>query len=190
MQLADHLHKLTVDNFSISTQRKQASLQNLHLFPVSKVNVEDHLKQTNRSELYEFTIPELTFTNADFHNAFFNKKFKSDLITIKQPIIYYENFSFLKPTKEKADFKDLYLLISNYLEDIYLEKVDIPDGTIQLINHNRKGKTISLDNHFTLGLEKLQINKEQFGKNRLLFSDQVNFAVRDHLIRLSDNVNV
>lgn len=190
MQLVDQLHKLTVDNFSISTRRKQATIQNLHLFPVSKVNMEARLKQYNRSELYEFTIPELTFSNADFHDAFFNKKFMADLITIKEPAIYYENFSGLKPAKSKADFKDLYLLISNYLDDIYLGKVDIPDGTIQLINHNRKGKTISLDNHFTLGLEKLQINKDQFGRKKLLFSDEVEFAVRDHLIRLSDNVHV
>ena len=190
MQLADHLHKLTVDNFYISTQKKHASVHNLHLFPVSKEDLEARLKQTKRSELYEFTIPELTFTNADFHNAFFNKKFRADLITIKQPTIYYENFSFLKSTIDKADFKDLYLLISNYLDDIYLEKVDIPDGTIQLINHNKKGKTISLDNHFTLGLERLLLNKDQFGKKKLLFSDHVDFAVRDHLIRLSDNVHV
>lgn len=190
MQLVDQLHKLTVDNFTISTQRKQATLQNLHLFPVSKENMEARLKQYNRSELYEFTIPELTFTNADFHDAFFNKKFTADLITIKAPVIYYENFSGLKPAKAKADFKDLYLLISNYLDDIYLGKVDIPDGTIQLINHNRKGKTISLDNHFTLGLERLQINKDQFGRKKLLFSDEIEFAVRDHLIRLSDNVHV
>lgn len=190
MQLVDQLHKLTVANFSISTLKKQASLQNLHLFPVSKENMEERLKQYNKSELYEFTIPELTFTNADFHDAFFNKKFIADLITIKAPAIYYENFSSLKPAKAKADFKDLYSLISNYLDDIYLEKVDIPDGTIQLINHNRKGKTISLDNHFTLGLEKLQINKDQFGRKKLLFADQVEFAVRNHLIRLSDNVHV
>ncbi|MGE5427158.1 MAG: hypothetical protein ACM3O8_04630, partial [Methylococcaceae bacterium] len=190
MQLVDQLHKLTVDNFSISTQKKQAILQNLHLFPVSKENMEVRLKQYNRSELYEFSIPELTFSNADFHDAFFNKKFTADLITIKAPAIYYENFSGLKPAKAKADFKDLYLLISNYLDDIYLGKVDIPDGTIRLINHNRKGKTISLDNHFSLGLEKLQINKDQFGRKKLLFSDEVEFAVRDHLIRLSDNVHV
>ncbi|MGE5394023.1 MAG: hypothetical protein ACM3P1_04715, partial [Candidatus Saccharibacteria bacterium] len=190
MQLVDQLHKLTVDNFTISTQRKQATLQNLHLFPVSKENIEARLKQYNRSELYEFTIPELTFTNADFHDAVFNKKFFADLITIKAPVIYYENFSGLKPAKAKADFKDLYLLLSNYLDDIYVGKVNIPDGTIQLINHNRKGKTISLDNHFTLGLEKLQVNKDQFGRKKLLFSDEVEFAVRDHLIRLSDNVHV
>lgn len=193
MQLVDQLHKLTVENFSISTQKKQALLQNLHLFPVSKENMAARLKQYNRSELYEFTIPELLFSNADFHHAFFNKKFTSELITIKAPVIYYENFAFLKPAKaeaDKVDFEELYLLLSNYLDDIRIGKVDIPDGTIQLINHSRKGKTISLDNHFTLGLENLLINKDQFGRKKLLFSEQVEFAVRDHLIRLSDNVHV
>jgi hypothetical protein len=189
MQLVDQLHKLTIENFSISTQQKQASLQNLHLFPVSKENIEEQLKQYNRSELYEFTIPELSFTNADFHEAFFNKKFYADHLSIKMPVIYYENFAFLKPLKQKADFEDLYLLLSNYLDDIHLGKVDIPDGTIRLINHSRKGKTISLDNHFTLGLENTLINKEQFGQKKLLFSEQVDFSVRDHLIRLSDNVH-
>lgn len=190
MQLVDQLHKLTIGNFSISTQEKQASLQNLHLFPISKENIEDQLKKYNRSELYEFTIPELSFTNADFHSAFFDKKFSADLLSIKTPVIYYENFAFLKPSKPKADFEDLYTLVSNYLDDINLGKADIPDGTIQLINHSRKGKTISLDNHFSLGLENMLINKNQFGKKKLLFSEQIEFAVRDHLIRLSDNVHV
>jgi len=190
MQLVDQLHRLTIENFSLSTNQNRASLHNLHLFPVSKENIEKRLKQYNRSELYEFTIPELSFTNAFFQEAFFNKKFHADLLTIEKPVIYYENFAFLKPTKPKADFEDLYLLISNYLDDINLVKVNIPDGTIRLINHSRKGKTISLNNHFSLGLENMLINKEQFGRKKLLFSEQVEFSVRDHLIRLSDNVHV
>lgn len=190
MQLVDQIHKLTIENFSLSTLQKQASVKNLHLFPTSKDNIEKRLKQYNRSELYEFTIPELSFTNAFFHEAFFNKKFHAGLLTIKKPVIYYENFAFLKPSKPKADFEDLYYLISNYLDDINIDNVDIPDGTIQLINHDRKGKTISLDNHFSLGLEKLLINKDQFGRKKLLFSEEVEFSVRDHLIRLSDNVHV
>lgn len=190
MQLVDQLHKLTIENFSISTQQKQATLKNLHLFPVSKENIEEQLIKYNRSELYEFTIPELSFSNADFHAAFFNKKFYIDLLSIQSPVIYYENFAFLKPLKPKANFEDLYFLISDYLDDIQIGKVDIPDGTIQLINHSRKGKTISLDNHFSLGLENMMINKDQFGQKKLLFSDQVEFSVRDHLIRLSDNVHV
>ena len=190
MQLVDQLHKLTIDNFILSTQQKHASIQNLHLFPVSKQNIEERLVKYNRSELYEFTIPELSFSNAYFHEAFFNKKFHADLLTINRPAIYYENFAFLKPSKPKADFEDLYFLLSNYLDDIHLAKVDIPDGTIQLINHSRKGKTISLDNHFSLRLETMLINKEQFGRKKLLFSEQIEFSVRDHLIRLSDNVHV
>ena len=190
MQLVDQLHRLTIEKFSISTRRNQASLQNLHLFPDSKENMEELLKQYNRSELYEFTIPELSFTNADFHNAFFNKKFYADLLTIKTPVIYYENFAFLKPLKPKANFEDLYFLISNYLEDIHFGKVDIPDGTIRLINHSRNEKTISLNNQFTLGLDNMMINKEQFGKKKLLFSENVEFSVRDHVIRLSDKVHV
>lgn len=190
MQLVDQLHRLTVEKFSISTRQNQASLQNLHLFPDSKENIEELLQKYKRSELYEFKIPELTFTNADFHNAFFNKKFYADLLTIKMPVIYYENFAFLKPVKKKANFEDLYFLISNYLEDIHFGKVDIPDGTIQLINHSKNEKTISLNNHFTLGLENMRINQEQFGQKKLLFSDQIEFSVRDHIIRLSDKVHV
>ncbi len=190
MQLVDQLHRLTVEKFSISTRQNQASIKNLHLFPDSKENMEELLQKYNRSELYEFTIPELSFTNADFHNAFFNKKFYADLLSINMPVIYYENFAFLKPLKPKANFEDLYFLISNYLEDIHFGKVDIPDGTIRLINHSRNEKTISLNNHFSLGLENMRINKEQFGKKKLLFSNEVEFSVRDHVIRLSDKVHV
>jgi hypothetical protein len=190
MHLVDQLHKLTIDNLSISTQKKLAKLQNLHLFPVSKEDMEELLKRYGRSELYEFTIPELSLTNASFHDAFFNKKLSVDTLIIKTPQIYYENFALLKQLKPKPDFEDLFRLISNYLDDIHINIVEIPEGTVKLINHNKKDKTISLDNHFSLMLENMQINKEQFDQKKLLFSEYVDFSVRDHLIRLSDNVHV
>ncbi len=190
MQLVDHLHKLTIGSLAISTRKKQAVLNDLHLFPVSKENMQGLLQQYNRSELYEFTIPELSLLNADFHEAFFTKKLSVDTLRIKSPQIYYENFALLKQFKPKAEFEDLFFLLSNYLDDIYLGKVDIPDGTIRLINHSRKGKTISLDNHFSLRLENTRVNQDQFGRKKLLFSEFVDFSVRDHLIRLSDNVHV
>ena len=148
------------------------------------------LKQYGRSELYEFTIPELSLSNADFHNAFFNKKLSIDTLSIKKPQIYYENFALLKQLKPKPDFEDLFLLISNYLDDIHINTVEIPDGKIRLINHSKKDKTISLDNQFSMKLENLQINENQFDQNKLLFSEYVDFSLRDHIIRLSDNVHV
>lgn len=190
MQLVDQLHKLTIDNLSISTRQKQAKLQNLHLFPVSKENMEALLEQYGRSELYEFTIPELSLSNTDFHEAFFNKKLSIDTLSIKTPQIYYENFALLKQARPKAEFEDLFQLLSNYLDDIHIGDVDIPDGTIRLINHSKKDKILSLNNRFSLKLENTRINKEQFGQKKLLFSEFVDFSVRDHLIRLSDHVHV
>jgi hypothetical protein len=190
MQLVDHLHKLSIESFNLSTRQKQATLLNLHLFPVSTENMEDKLKEYERSELYEFTIPELTLKNANFHDAFYNKRLAVDTLNIKAPQIFYENFALLKEEKPKADFEDLFQLLANYLYDINIAKVDIPDGTVRLINHSRKGKTISLDNHFTLGLENMLINQEQFGKKKLLFSEFVDLSIRNHVIQLSDNVHI
>jgi len=190
MQLVDHLHKLSIESFNLSTRKKQATLLNLHLSPVSNENMADKLKEYGRSELYEFTIPELTLKNADFHDAFFNKRLAVDTLNIKAPQIFYENFALLKEEKPKADFEDLFQLLANYLYDIHIAKVDIPDGTVRLINHSRKGKTISLDNHFTLGLENMLINQEQFGKKKLLFSEFVDLSIRNHVIQLSDNVHI
>ncbi|MBL7971705.1 MAG: hypothetical protein JNL03_09305, partial [Prolixibacteraceae bacterium] len=153
MQLVDQLHKLTIRNLTISTRNKQARFQNLHLSPVSGENMESLLKQYSRSELYEFTIPELSLTNADFHEAFFNKKLSVDTLSIQAPQIYYENFALLKQAKPKVEFEDFFHLLSDYLDNLHIGVVHIPDGTIRLISHNRKGKTISLDNHFSLRME-------------------------------------
>jgi len=190
MQLVDQLHKLTIENLTISTRKKQLNLQNLHLFPVSKENMDDLLKQYNRSELYEFTIPELSLLNADFHEAFFSKKLSVDTLSIKTPQIYYENFAILRLSKPKPDFEDLFELLSNYLDDIHIGMVEIPNGTIRFINHSKNDKMISLDNRFSLKLENTLINKEQIGQKKLLFSEFIDLSVRDHLIRLSDNVHV
>ncbi len=190
MHLADQLHKLTIDNLYISTRKKLAKLQNLHLSPVSKENMEELLKKYSRSELYEFTIPELSLSNADFHDAFFNKKLSVDTLSINTPQIYYENFALLKQLKPKPDFEDLFRLLSDYLDNIHINIVTIPNGTVRLINHSKKDKTISLDNQFSLKLENMQINQDQFNQKKLLFSEYIDFSIRDHLIRLSDNVHV
>lgn len=190
MQLRDQLHKMTVENLSISTRKKQAKMQNLHLFPVSKENMEEILRQYNRSELYEFTIPELSLSNADFHNAFFNKKFVADSLRISSPQIYYENYAQLKQLQPKPDFDDLFHLLSDYLTDIQVNSVEIPEGTLRLINHSKKDKTISFDNKFSLNLGNLRVNENSFNQKRLLLSDFVDFSLRDHVIRLSDNVHV
>ncbi len=190
MHLTDQLHKLTIDNLQISTRKKQAKLQNLHLFPVSGENIEEMLMRYNRSEVYEFTIPELSLSNADFHNAFFNKKFSVDSLNISAPQIYYENYAQLRQLKPKQDFDDFFHLLSDYLIDIQIHSVQIPEGTIRLINHSKKDKTISLNNKFSLMLGNLQINENSFNQKRLLLSDFVDFSVRDHLIHLSDNVHV
>lgn len=190
MQLVDHLHKLTIESFSLSTRQKLGILKNLHLFPISTENMEEKLKEYSRAELFEFTIPELKLTNTDFHEAFFKKTLVVDSLNIIDPQIFYENFAFLKEGKPKADFEDFFHLLSDYLIDIHISEVDIPDGTIRIINHSRKGKTISLDNHFSMGLENMEINPEQFGQKKLLFSEFVDFSVQDHVFQLSDNVHV
>jgi hypothetical protein len=190
MQLVDHLHKLTIESFSLSTRQKLGILKNLHLVPISTENMEEKLKEFSRAELFEFTIPELQLRNTDFHEAFYKKKLSVDTLSIKDPQIFYENFALLKEEKPKADFEDFFHLLSDYLFDIRISKVDIPDGTIRVINHSRKGKTITLDNHFTLGLENTEINQELFGQKKLLFSQFVDFSVRDHVFQLSDNVHV
>lgn len=190
MHLVDQLHKLTIENISISSRAKKAQIQNFHLFHVSDQNIQEKLKEFGRSELYEFTIPELSLTGVDFHEAFYNKKLSVDTLNIKTPQIFYENFALLKADKPKAEFEDLFQLLSNYLGDVHLNKVEIPAGTVRIINHSRKGKTISLDNQFSLGLENTLVNQDQFGLKKLLFSEFIDFSVRDHIIRLSDNVHV
>lgn len=190
MQLVDHLHRLTIDRLDISTRNNKARMKNFHLFPISVQNPKANLQQYNRSELYEFTIPELNLINADFHEAFFHKKFTVDSVRFTEPTIYFENFAELKPEKPKAGFEDLFELLSNYLDNIHFRNLLIPNGKIRLINHNRQGKTISLNNNFSLALENTLINEQQFGQKKLLFSEEVEFLVHDHLIHLSDNIHV
>jgi hypothetical protein len=190
MQLVDQLHRMTIDAFDLSTRKKLARITNLHLFPIAKDDMQNVLQKYNRSELYEFTVPELTLTNTDFHQAFFEKKLCTDTLNIQTPQIYYENFAFLKKDKPKAEFEDLFQLLSDYLDDVHINQTVIADGTIRLINHSKKGKTISLDNQFDLGLENTVINKEQFNQKKLLFSQYIDFTVHNHLIRLSDQVHV
>ena len=74
MKLADQLHTLKIGTISVSSLRKIAKLQNLHLYANKTKNVEQALNKLNRSELYDIRIPSLNLVDTDIHHAFFRKK--------------------------------------------------------------------------------------------------------------------
>lgn len=190
MYLVDQIHKLTLGNFYISTAKNIAVLKNLHLAPITTVNSFDLLKSFGRSELYEFIIPELSMTNTSFNEAFFNKRLYIDTLKVEKPQIYYENYGLLKQNKPKAEFEDLFKLLSVYLSDIKLNNMLIPTGKIKLVNHSRNEKTMTLNNDFSLKIDNMHINEEIIGNHKLLFSENIEFIIRNHTIKLADKIHV
>lgn len=190
MKLADNIHKLTLANLYISSEKKIAKLKNLHLAPINSTNNIELLNNSGSSELYDFKIPELSLTNTSFNEAFFNKQLHVDTLKISNPHIYYENFAFLKQNKPKAEFEDLFRLLSVYLLDIKLNSLLIPNGNVKLINHSRNEKTISLNNEFSLKIDKMHINEAILNEQKLLFSENIEFIVRNHTIKLADKIHV
>ena len=190
MKLVDQLHRMTIGKIDISSLKRSASFEQLHLFPVSRENTEDLLKKHGNSELYEVKIPHLYFLNTDIHQAIFNKKLTIGNIRIIEPEINFENFANLKTEEERGPRVDeFYKLLSNYISDVDIRQIEANDGKLKLTNHDRKGKTIGFDNQFNLLLEKFRLNKDEIGQRKLLFSENIDLKLKKYLFRLSDNVH-
>lgn len=190
MQLVDQLHRVTIEKIDISSSKRKATIEQFHLFPITHENTEEKLKKFGNSELYEVKIPYLFFLNTDIHQAFFNKKLTIGNIRIIEPKINFESFANLKIKEEEGQgIDEFYKLLSNYIKDIDIRQIEAKDGQLKLTNHDRKGKTIGFDNKFNLILDKFRLNKDEIGKHKLLFSENIDLKIKKYLFRLSDKVH-
>ncbi|MGQ8338029.1 hypothetical protein ACUNWD_15870 [Sunxiuqinia sp. A32] len=189
MKLQDQLHILNMDRIEVSSIQKRASIKNLHLFPIANEDGLQLLKERDRTGLYDIQIPLLQLRNTNIHHAFFNKRLNINYFSIIEPKIQFELRARNKKNREEFDLNDFYNLIKTYIRDIQIGQLKIPNGQFQLVNHDRKGRTISFDNKFNLELEGFRFNDDELDNNRLLFSDQFELTLKDHLFKLSDNVH-
>ncbi len=190
MRLVDDLHKLNVDRISILSFERKVDIENVKLQPVIENADNETMKQFNRSELYNISVPRITLWGIDLRNAFFHNKLNINRFQISNPEIYFENFAALRKTENKKEFSEFSQLIFNYLSDINIKNITIPKGSLTWVNHTKNGKTISFDNEFTASLENFRLNEDELNKKRLLFSDNFDFSLKDQMFQLSDSVHI
>lgn len=190
MKLVDNLHKINVEHISFLNFERKVQIDNLHLQPVIKDATERVMQQYNRSELYNIFVPRITLWGINLRKAFFHNQLNISNFQISNPKIYFENFGALRQAQGKKEFSEFYQLIFNYLTDLNIKKIEIPDGELTWVNHTKKGKTTSFDNEFSASLENFRLNEQELGKKRLLFSDNFDISVKDQTFQLSDSVHI
>ncbi len=189
MKLQDQLHGLTIGNINVSSIQNKANIKNLHLFVSEEGNGIDLLKKYNKNELYNIKIPFLNLYNTNIHQAFFNKRLNINHFSIIRPSIYFELLARDEKSKKELDLNEFYNLFKSYINDIRIGTLQLKNGTIKLVNHDKRGKTISFDNKFNLELDGFRLNENEIKKNKLLFADDFELTLHDHLFRLSDKVH-
>ncbi len=190
MRLIDDLHKINVEQISILSLERKVDIKNLHLQPVIQEADENTMDRFNRSELYNIHVPHIILWGINLRNAFFYNRLNISRFQILNPKIHFENFGNLREKQDKKEFTEFSQLIFNYLSDINIDQIDIPDGNFTWINHTKKGKTTSFDNEFSASLESFRLNEKELDKKRLLFSDNFDISIKDQLFQLSDSVHI
>ena len=189
MHLMDQLHQLRIDSIFVSSHLKRATIKNFHLQPNEMGESIDILNKYNKSELYKVSIPKLHLLNTNIHQAFFNKKLAINHFLIVEPDIYYESINREKKNPNELDLNELYGLLKHYIADIDIQKIRVRDGNLKLVNHNKKGKTISFDNKLNIELDRFRLNEREINRNRLLLSEHFKLTLKDYLFKLSDEVH-
>jgi hypothetical protein len=192
MKLVDDLHQIGAKNISILSSNSTLQIDKLVLKPIVNITkvTDSTMVKYNRSELYRVEVPQIKLKGIDLPKAFFDKQLEIKNFEISSPKIYFENYGALRETKEKKEFSEIYQLAFSYISDFDIEKIEIPDGNFQWINHTKKGKTTTFDNEFSATLEGFKLNQQELNKKRLLFSDNFEISVIDQMFQLSDSVHI
>lgn len=190
MKLVDNLHKINVDRISILSSERKLEINNLLLEPVISDPDTSKMQQFNRSELYRIFVPKIDLYGINLRDAFFYNTLTMSQFKITDPEIYFENFGALRQKQEKTEIAEVYDLLFNYLSDINISEISVPNGKFIWVNHTKKGKTTSFDNAFSATLENFRLNENELKKQRLLFSDNFNITLKDQVFQLSDSVHI
>lgn len=189
MKLVDEIHRLKVDELTVSSYNNRASIKHLHLFPDAPRKNARLLKKYHRSQIYDIEIPQLVLSNTNIHQAFFRKQLTINNFSIIEPKIYFEVFSRPEKRNKSSNPREFYELLSNYIEHISIGKITAPNGHLEMVTHSRKGKTTSFNNTFSVELENFVLNDEELDKKRLLFADDFELQIDNQLFQLSDDVH-
>lgn len=182
LYLSDDVHVIYGDRVSVSSFKDEIIVENIRIEPR-----EDALKSGLANHIMRISLPKLALTKANLKQLYNEGIFNIDEMLIQSPKV---EITELRQSKEKSERVPVKELLTGYMEELAIGKMDLRDGEVQFKNDKGvRSDDIGFEK-FSLLLEKvfLQPNQDTDVRNQFLAEEMV-LSLDKYRLKLRDNLH-
>ncbi|MFC5625527.1 hypothetical protein [Algoriphagus winogradskyi] len=183
LYLSDEVHVIYGDRVSVSSFKDEIIVENIRIEPR-----EDALKSGQANHIMRISLPKLALTKANLKQLYNEGVFNVDEMLIQSPKV---EITELRQSKENSEGVPVKELLTGYMDELAIGKMDLRDGEVQFKNDKGvRSDDIGFEK-FDLLLEKvfLQPNLYSDVRNQFLAEEMV-LSLDKYRLKLRDNLHV
>ncbi len=183
LALADGVHWVSGEKIFLSSFQDLVTVQQV------SINPEFDPEDPPDIPLFEVVVPSLSFSQANLKKIYNENIVDISEMTVNSPEVILRD---LRGREEQADAGDFLDLTREYLKGIYVQRLEMTDGSLVLDNHLRIRQDSLSFGKISLVLENFQLDetivKEQ--PDKIFFADELKLDIQDYALKLSDNLHL
>ncbi|WP_114748323.1 hypothetical protein [Pleomorphovibrio marinus] len=183
LALADGVHWVSGEKIFLSSFQDIVSIQQLSIRPEFDANDPPDIP------LFEVVVPSLSFTQANLKKIYNENIIDISDMNINSPELILRD---LRGREEQAGAGDFINLTREYLKGIYVQRLEMNDGSLVLDNHLRIRQDSLSFGKISLVLENFQLDEEMIDQqpDKIFFADELRLDIQDYALKLSDNLHL
>ncbi|WP_246255549.1 AsmA family protein [Cyclobacterium plantarum] len=185
--LADEIHWVSGQDIYLSSFEDRVTINNVELMPIVD---EDSLSDIS---LFEIKVPQLAFANANLRKIYNEKIIDIGELMIRAPdVVIKDILGNASRDKAPVSMTALSQLTRGFLKAIYIQKLEMEEGSLVLDNHLRVRQDSLSFGRIDFVLENFQLDEQQQtdSSSRIFLADNLRLEISDYALKLSDNLHL
>jgi len=180
--LADGVHWISGENVFLSSFEDQITMEKVQVMPLFEGVPPD-------MTLFEIEVPQIMLGNANLKKIYNENIIDIDEMIISSPSVLLKD---LAPNQDPSGKSTLQELTQDYLKAIYIQRLEMTDGSLILDNDLRVRQDSLSFGKISFVLEDFQLD-EQTGaeeSSRIFLAQDLRLEIEDYALKLSDNLHL
>ncbi|HLT08761.1 MAG TPA: hypothetical protein VK014_14620 [Cyclobacteriaceae bacterium] len=180
--LADGVHWISGEKVFISSFEDRVTMERVEVKPVYE-------EEPPNMTLFEIEIPQVALDNTNLKKIYNENILDIDEMIISSPAVLLKDLS---PNEELSGKTTLQELTRNYLKAIYVQRLEMVDGSLVLDNDLRVRQDSLSFGKVSFVLEDFRLDEqtEAESSSRIFLAQDLRLEVEDYALKLSDNLHL
>ena len=180
--LADGVHWISGENVFISSFEDKVTLEKVEVKPVYEG---DQPEMT----LFEIEMPQVALGDANLKKIYNENILDINELFVSSPSVLLRDLAPNPDISGKSTIRDL---TQNYLSAIYIQKLEVSDGSLVLDNDLRMRQDSLSFGKISFLLEDFRLDEQivEEESSRIFLAEELRLEIEDYALKLSDNLHL